>query len=91
VEFLGKATCISHSQKTLPTHYSVNLANRLTVLHYIINYDLFFPVLWLASMCEAVVKKGRNGQLAGIGKDKNIYFFASYDFLKMFSGCVQPI
>lgn len=63
VEFRGKATCISHSQKTLPTRHTVNFANRLTVLHYFINYELFFffGVLGLAWICEAIAKKGRNG------------------------------
>lgn len=54
VEFLGKAKCISHSQKTLPAHYTVNLAKRLTVLHHSINCDLLFAILQLARISEAI-------------------------------------
>lgn len=83
VEFLGKAKCVSHSQKILPAHYPVNLAKRLTILRSFINYDLFFfAVLQLARISEATVKKkkkGKNSQVASHLKrrDKNIYFSLS--------------
>lgn len=87
VEFLGKAKCISHSQKTLPAHYTLNLAKRLTVLHRFINYDLFtFAILQLARISEEIAKKGRNGLLVEPfekTRQKYLFFFVTPDFLKM--------
>lgn len=91
VEFLGKAKCVSHSQKTLPAHCIVSLAKRLTLLHHFINCDLFFfAILQLARISEAVAKKGRNGQPVELfekKRQKSLYFFVSLDFLEKINFC----
>lgn len=72
-------------------HSTLNLANRLTVLHYFISYDLFFFCyfavgrdLWGYSQ-----KRLKWPACRGTGKDKNISFSLPA-IISWKSGCIQP-